>query len=141
MRRLSIEKGDAFILVYSPSDAASWQEVRHLRQLILEEKGAGNSGALGQPSDSSQYSALASDASEKPISSLYDAASRLSSAAASAGRRASCASGQLTGKLSGTPIVVAANKCDLDSSQFEVDQEQAERLVRETWVSSSWAPP
>lgn len=123
MRRLSIEKGDAFILVFAPNDAASWDEVRHLRQLILEEKGepaATLASTCDWPPDGADAGA--------PISSLYAAAARLS-----AGRRAS--SQQQSQSCSRTPIVVAANKCDLDASLFEVNQDEAEKLVRDVWVS------
>ena len=94
MRRLSIEKGDAFILVCSVADESSWQEVIHLRQLILEEKGELAAGGVGgvdaadgvaapaaevcEEAPAGQQRELAAD--QQPISSVYAAAARLVSA-------------------------------------------------------------
>lgn len=105
MRQLSIEKGDAFILVFSACDQDSWREVIHLRQMILEQKGE-NSLARAQPSPErakmgrgSIEGANRKSAEEEPsnadsiapISSIYAAAARLTSM----NRRASCVPSQM----------------------------------------------
>lgn len=99
MRRLSIEKGDAFILVYSVADSASWQEVIHLRNTILEEKhdqqhSQSAAPAAGQqhqqqrpsgrvvpprPAPLGRYPLGGSDQDKPSISSIYAAATRLTS--------------------------------------------------------------
>lgn len=210
MRRLSIEKGDAFILVYSVADEASWQEVMHLRGLILDEKqqrhdlaGSRAEGANEPKNNGAAGNGAPQEPGARPVvSSVYAAATRLAAAnrrtssspalgkpagarrpsvqqpAAAEGAReppapsGQCGAGQLAkllgqqaqqqqarraparpagsgaeggpraapapGEAPGVPpIVVVANKCDLDTSAHQVDSDEAERLVREHWVSSA----
>ncbi|XP_013415000.1 GTP-binding protein Rhes-like [Lingula anatina] len=42
MKKLNISNGDAFVLVYSVDDNSSFEEVRKLRQVILDAKNASN---------------------------------------------------------------------------------------------------
>ena len=258
MRRLSIEKGDAFILVYAVNDLSSWQEVQHLRGLILDEKRDRLVGAQAGPAAPRSAAGSSQNLDEPgageprpPVSSVFAAANRLTAAnrrtssspalgkplgarrasvqqvavgagsgplesgplAGAAGELAAVQSqysksqlskvlsqqaadssensaGRRRGPLEGEepegdededhdhhgndnddpaegassgarnpkrpeangragaanrldqgqprpPIVVVANKCDLDSFAHQVDSDEAERLVRDQWVS--WA--
>lgn len=222
MRRLSIEKGDAFILVYSVADRSSWQEVIHLRQLILEEKqsqkelakrhahkppeaaarsvapaaskppvgsaqsrpAAGRRLSMNQVGVAAESGQLAAPISKHPISHYNSQLSKLlqqqqpggnqsklqwmsidekeseenglsndlSSSSVASGAPADNDTDLRSSESSSepeaparptsrpTPIVVVANKCDLDTSSYRVEQEEAEQLVRDQWVSTRLSP-
>lgn len=111
MRRLSIEKGDAFILVYSVTDEASWRELTNLRQLILEQKGepefcSPGGGGDGAPSCATRDAGDDDDDDDhddEPILSVYAAATKL----ASLNRRASCFSGSPAAAAAPSPQLLA----------------------------------
>lgn len=133
MRQLSIEKGDAFILVFSVNDEASWQEVVHLRQMILDHKGEGKMPKQKQPTSeetrSRNFNTNAnSDADDEqqqqPISSIYAAATKLTSMQ----RRASCVTpSQKCTRLASLNLQQGAN-VNQDGSAMSINAAARRRL-------------
>jgi signal recognition particle receptor subunit beta len=79
MRRIAVEHGDAFFILYAVNDAHSFDIARQLRQLVLEIKG--------------------------------DSSTNL-------------------------PIVIVANKCDVDVGTREISPNYAETIVRDQWKTT-----
>ncbi len=51
MRNVSLSSADAFVLVFSLADAASWEEVSRLRDMVLEVKTGSGGGSGGGGGD------------------------------------------------------------------------------------------
>jgi small GTP-binding protein len=79
MRRLAIEHGDAFFIVYAVNDAHSFDIARQMRQLVVDVKG---------------------DATVN------------------------------------VPLVIVANKCDIESEQHQIARDYAAMIVKDQWQTT-----
>lgn len=127
MRRLSIEKGDAFILVYSVDDQSSWREVCHLRGLILEEKGhfRATSGAPVGPPSGSETSSSGELVSVEPVASIYAAATKLT--AANRRTSSSCSLGNKS--LGGGPLARRQSIQQQTQTHTQMQQQQIQQSL------------
>ncbi len=104
MRNVSLSSADAFVLVFSLTEAESWEEVSRLRDMILEVKAANSSSSsngdnnLGADEVLTSTSEGASSSTETPV----------------------------------VPIVVVGNKCDLDADP-DIPRDSLEAIVTFDW--------
>ncbi len=67
MRNVSLSSADAFVLVFSLDDAATWEEVSRLRDMILEVK-ASHSSANNDQQQQQQQQQQQTNQDQEPIS-------------------------------------------------------------------------
>lgn len=161
MRKLAMNSGDAFILVYSVDSLESFEQVETIRQTILDEREEAlqevnqnhnntddaNTQNLPNIKDKQHINGTCTSNNDltnckvqKQTSSSLSSSSVSSSSANSStndvSRRSSVSAAEAALKIRRTPrppMVIVANKCDLPLDRHVVNSDEAESLVVMDW--------
>ncbi|XP_015794590.1 transcription factor mef2A-like [Tetranychus urticae] len=120
MRRLAINSGSAFILVYAINDKESFDEVTSLREMIAKTKGSSNgnsneSTASNNCPDSNGHNDNNSNINNNSNNNADDSNNRNNAFSQST---ADQSSGETLIEPAQVPIVIAGNKIDLSESRI-----------------------